>query len=111
MRFQDPNIARKNALQDKHLAEAPRLPGGAPFFAHIEFNICDLCNRTCTFCPRADQVNFPNRKAYMSLDLYRRILTDLARAGYTGRLSFSGFSEPFLYKGVYDMIAKAAHLV
>lgn len=103
MRYADFNIERKNKMQDMHLEQAPPLPGGEPIFAHIEFSICGLCNRTCSFCPRADAKVYPNRKEYLSLDLYRKILNELAEVNYFGRLSYSGFSEPFYHKGLPEM--------
>ncbi len=104
-RFIDPNIERKNVLQDAHLKNAPRLPGGEPLFSHVEFSICGLCNRVCSFCPRADPEVYPNKTEYLSIDLYKKILSELAEISYTGRLSYSGFSEPYYHKRLIEMVS------
>ena len=105
MRYNDFNIDRKNNLQNEHLRRASRLTGGEPIFSHIEFSICDLCNRTCEFCPRSDPSKFPNKKEYLPLELYEKILRDLSVVHYSGRLSYSGFSEPFYHKKISEMIS------
>ena len=102
--YLDPNIGRKNTIQNEHLKRAPKLPGGQPIFSHIEFSICGLCNRTCEFCPRADPKIYPNKKEYMPIELYKKILYELKEVNYDGRLSFSGFSEPMLHKEVFELV-------
>ena len=77
MSFVDPNIARKNAFQNDHLANAGTLPDGSPAFSEVEFNITGLCNRVCVFCPRVDPDVFPNINEHISLELYNKILADL----------------------------------
>lgn len=105
MAFTDPNITRKNVLQDAHFQQAPRLPDGSPIFSHIEFNIHGSCNRRCVFCPRVDERLFPNLPEGLSVDLYRKILQDLQAITYTGRLSYSGFSEPLYHQQLEELIA------
>jgi radical SAM protein with 4Fe4S-binding SPASM domain len=96
MSFVDPNIARKEAFQKTHLAEANSLADGSPVFSEVEFNITGLCNRVCFFCPRVDPEVFPNVNEHLSLTLYEKILNDLEAIDYSGRVSFSGFGEPLL---------------
>lgn len=104
MSFVDPNIARKNAFQNDHLANAGTLPDGSPSFSEVEFNITGLCNRLCVFCPRVDPEVFPNVNEHISLDLYKKILADLKAINYSGRVSFSGFGEPLLHPQHLDLI-------
>ena len=104
MQFIDPNITRKNAFQDAHLASAGTLPDGSPVFSEIEFNITGLCNRLCVFCPRVDPKVFPNVNEHLAIDLYRKILNDLKDIDYSGRVSFSGFGEPLLHPDHLELI-------
>ena len=104
MKFVDPNVARKNAFQDTHLARAGALPDGSPVFSEVEFNITGLCNRVCVFCPRVDPNIFPNINEHLSLDLYEKILRDLDAINYSGRVSYSGFGEPLLHPKHLDLI-------
>ena len=111
MNFLDPNIARKNTIQNTHLRRAGRLPDGSPVFSHIEFSICGLCNRTCEFCPRVDPAVYPNVAEFLSLDLYRKVLRDLRDIDYSGGLSYSGFSEPFYHKQLVDFVASSKEIL
>ena len=111
MVFMDPNIERKNSIQNAHLRKAPRLADGSPVFSHIEFSICGLCNRTCVFCPRADPAVYPNVVEYLSLGLYRKILRDLKDIEYRGGLSYSGFSEPFYHKQLVEFVSSSKEVL
>ena len=102
--FVDPNVARKNKIQNLHLTSVGHFPDGSPPFSHIEFNITGLCNRLCEFCPRIDPKAYPNLNEHLTLDLWKKITDDLATVDYSGRLSFCGFSEPMLHKKVFDLI-------
>lgn len=66
----------------------------------VEINPVDVCNRTCSFCPRSDTTLYPNTKEKISLDLILKIAKDLKSIDYTGRVSFVGFGEPLLYKSL-----------
>lgn len=83
---------------------APAIAGDVPTFSLIEFNVTELCNRTCPFCPRVDAQVYPNRKEFMRLDLYEKIMTDLAELDFSGTILFSGFSEPLLHKQLDRLI-------
>ena len=111
MSFMDPNIERKNAVQNAHLKRAPRLLDGSPVFSHIEFSICGLCNRECVFCPRVDPKVYPNVAEFLSLELYRKVLTDLKDIDYTGGLSYSGFSEPFYHKQLVEFVGSSKEIL
>ena len=45
----------------------------------IEINLTELCNRKCVFCPRVDPKVFPNRNLHMSLDLSKKIASNLKK--------------------------------
>lgn len=62
----------------------------------IDFMVTELCNRVCSFCPRA--TNYPNLNLNMSLDLIEKIAKELKEFDYQGRLLFCGFGESLLYK-------------
>lgn len=111
MAFLDPNIARKNALLNAHLQKTGSLPDGSPIFSEIEFNITGLCNRLCVFCPRVDPNVFPNLNEHMSVDLYRKIMGDLRDIDYTGRVAYSGFSEPLLHPQVMELLRTSREIL
>ena len=96
--FLDPNIPRKGAVLEEHLETAPGSSAEPPFFSLIEFNLSGLCNRTCVFCPRVDPSIYPNVNEHMALELYEKVMKDLAEVDYAGMLLYSAFGEPLLYK-------------
>lgn len=68
-----------------------------PLFSIIEFNLHGSCSRRCAFCPRVDDKIWPNLNEELDINLFNKILDELVELKYTGRMAFSGFSEPFLH--------------
>lgn len=64
----------------------------------IEINATELCNRTCVFCPRHDEEVYPNQHLHMTPYMASQIAKNIAKAKYSGRISFSGFGENLMYK-------------
>ena len=62
----------------------------------VEINTTELCNRTCSFCPRHDPKVFPNRNLHMTSKGAMIIANELGINNYKGKISFSGFGENFL---------------
>lgn len=77
-----------------------------PIFSNIEFNLHGSCNRRCAFCPRVDEGLWPNLEEELSIDLFDKIISELKTINYSGRISFSGFSEPFLHSKLIELIKK-----
>jgi len=80
------------------------LKRGHLLFTRLEFSITDLCNRVCEFCPRADPEVYPNNNEEISLELYEKIMKDLASINWKGGIVFSGFGEPMLHTNVLGLI-------
>jgi radical SAM protein with 4Fe4S-binding SPASM domain len=100
----DLNIDRKGKLLAGHITTVPVMTGDVPAFSLIEFNVTELCNRTCPFCPRVDPEVYPNRNEFMPLDLYEKIMKDLAQLDFSGTILFSAFSEPLLHKELDQLV-------
>ena len=77
-KYFDPNITRKGEVLRRHLEESNEDTSAPPFFSLIEFNLSGLCNRKCVFCPRSDPSVYPNVNEHISLDLYEKIMRELA---------------------------------
>lgn len=73
----------------------------------IEINPTELCNRTCSFCPRVDPEVYPNRNLHMSDETIVSLVSDLYANKYKGRIVFSGFGEPTLNKRILKHISIA----
>ena len=102
--FIDPNIERKSRILRNHLMTNPVIADDIPTFSLVEFNITELCNRTCVFCPRSDSNIYPNRKEYLEVDLYEKIMKGLQRLDFSGKILYSAFSEPLLHKELDQLI-------
>lgn len=64
----------------------------------IDLNITDLCNLTCSFCPRSDPEVWPNQNIHMPLETIQKITDDLIEAKWKGFLSFTGRGESTLHE-------------
>ena len=99
-KFFDPNIPRKGKVLDQHLEGATDGTTRPPFFSLIEFNLSGLCNRKCVFCPRAKPEVYPNINEHIPVELYEKIMKELAEVDYDGMILYSAFGEPLLYKNL-----------
>ena len=95
----DTNLDRKS-----HLIENVYFYNTLPIFSIVEFNITELCNRKCSFCPRYDSSIYPNRDEHISIDSYRKIMNDLKGIGYNGNVLYSAFGEPLLHPNLNELI-------
>ena len=99
-KFLDPNISRRRQTIKEHFAGSSRNKAEPPIFSIMEFNLSGLCNRKCVFCPRVNPDIFPNLNEHIPIELYEKIMADLAKVSYDGTIIFSGFGEPLLYKRI-----------
>tara|TARA_B100000427_G_scaffold285939_1_gene259677 strand:- start:415 stop:1308 length:894 start_codon:yes stop_codon:yes gene_type:complete len=102
----DPNIPRIKEFNKKYLSNIKRsnLHKGPPP-AHIEFDMHGSCSRRCAFCPRVDEKKWPNLEEQFEESLYLKVINELRDAwDYSGRISWSGYSEPTMHKDVFKLI-------
>ena len=90
---------RKSRLSQVDI-QNPKLLG----LAAVEINPTELCNRTCSFCPRHDPNIYPNRNLHMSLETVCILVEQLKQANYSGEINITGFGEPLLNKQIVDII-------
>jgi radical SAM protein with 4Fe4S-binding SPASM domain len=98
----DRNVIRKDSFKEN--LKTQRKNKTPPIFSWVEFSLTGLCNRVCDFCPRSDPTHFPNLNKHMSVDSYSRVIKDLKKINYKGGFIYSGFSEPILYKYLFEVI-------
>jgi radical SAM protein with 4Fe4S-binding SPASM domain len=99
----DTNVDRKSNLLSTQIKKIPTIDG-IPMFSLIEFNITELCNRKCSFCPRYDTNLYPNRNEHISVETYENIMRMLKKINYTGNILYSAFGEPLLHNNLYRII-------
>ena len=59
----------------------------------IDINITDLCNRTCSFCPRSDASIYPNNNQNMSLEMFDSIMDQIEEWRFDGTVILAGRGE------------------
>ena len=77
------------------------------WFRFVEVEVNSRCNRKCQYCP-----NFilpePDVPKLMSDSVFERLLAELERIDYAGRLSYHLFSEPLLRRDLERLVKSAA---
>jgi MoaA/NifB/PqqE/SkfB family radical SAM enzyme len=70
----------------------------------IEINPTELCNRTCSFCPRSDPNIYPNQNLNMTVETAETLKNQLVSAGYRGDIHITGYGEPMLNPNILEII-------
>lgn len=91
---------RRQLHQDSKFITQTCLPG----LSVVEINPTELCNRTCSFCPRHDPEVYPNQNLNMSISTAETLLDQLIENEYVGLVCFSGFGEPTLNPDIWHLI-------
>ncbi len=71
---------------------------------HVQIQTVSWCNRSCSFCPSG---KFPTDREFMPLETYERVLDELVRTGFEGRLSPYCMNEPLLDRRLPELVARA----
>jgi len=99
-RFIDKSTDRKNQIVKSSLAFVNEVP----LFSIVEFNIINSCNRSCDFCPISNPDIYTKTNGQLDLHLFEKIVKDLQEIKYEGKILFSAFSEPLLYKKLEELV-------
>ena len=70
----------------------------------VEINPVDVCNRSCSFCPRSDPTIYTNRKWVIKEETTTKLANDLKDIGFNNRIGFVGMGEPKLHKKLRETI-------
>lgn len=89
---------RKKSMEG--VVENPKLLG----LVVVEVNPTELCNRTCSFCPRHDPKNYPNRNLNMSIETARLLDDQLKKYQFGGYICIAGSGEPLLSPNIKSLI-------
>lgn len=74
----------------------------------VEINPTELCNRTCSFCPRSNPKVYPNQNLHMTVDTATLLVEQLHSANFNGDIHITGFGEPLLNPNILDIAAVCA---
>jgi radical SAM protein with 4Fe4S-binding SPASM domain len=78
----------------------PKLLG----LAVVEVNPTELCNRTCSFCPRYDSTVYPNKNLNMTVETAKTLDSQLKLNGFKGYICIAGYGEPLLNPHILKII-------
>jgi len=100
------NIERKVRILDRDV----QFHDGVPIPSWIELNVIDACNRSCSFCPKADPKIAPNTYQKMPIQLIDKLFEDLKKINFEGAFCLSGYGEPTLHNDLHPIIYKLSIL-
>lgn len=69
----------------------------------IEIEAFSYCNRKCWFCPNS-KIDRKSFNEYLDIDVFKKILSDLASINYDRLISFSRYNEPFAREEIFEYI-------
>ena len=90
------NIKRRKIIVDDIMSTHK----GTPIPSWIELSIIDVCNRSCSFCPKSDPKIAPDTYQRMSMKLIDKLTDELIEIDYKGSVTLCGYGEPMLHKEV-----------
>ena len=95
------NIKRRTVIVDDVLSTYKN----KPIPSWIELSIIDVCNRSCSFCPKSDPKVAPNTYQRMQISLINKLTEELKEIDYKGSVVLCGYGEPMLHKEI-NLICK-----
>jgi cyclic pyranopterin phosphate synthase len=73
----------------------------------VEIEINSRCNRSCNYCP-VSVLPVPDVPRYMDEAVLERILDELARFSFTGRISYQFYNEPLIRRDLENVVRRVA---
>jgi len=98
------NIKRRTIIVNDKI----KLYKGIPIPSWIELSIIDVCNRSCSFCPKSNPKIAPNTYQQMNMKIINKITNDLKKIKYAGSITLCGYGEPMLHKDIFSISKKLA---
>ncbi len=95
------NIKRRTVIVDDVLSTHKEVP----IPSWIELSLIDVCNRSCSFCPKSDPNVAPNTYQKMQMSLINKLTEELKSIKYKGSVTLCGYGEPLLHKNI-NLICK-----
>ena len=100
------NIKRRTPIVNENIGFYKNIP----LPSWIELSLIDVCNRSCTFCPKSDPHVAPNTYQKMSRLLINKLASDLKKIKYNGAIALCGYGEPLLHKDILFITKKLSEV-
>ena len=101
---------KKNLQRRSEFVDVVPIHKGVPVPTWIELSLIDVCNRKCTFCPKADEKVAPDTFQKMSSKIIDEIHDQLLEIHFDGTISLCGYGEPLLHKDISYIIKKLSNV-
>ena len=96
------NLKRRSLIVDKDI----KYYQGLPLPTWIELSLIDVCNRSCSFCPKSDPKIAPDTYQKMGRSLIDKLTAELKKIKYRGSIALCGYGEPLLHKDILYITRK-----
>ena len=96
------NLKRRSSIIEKDL----KFINEVPLPKWIELSLIDVCNRSCSFCPKSDDSVAPDTFNKMERVLIDKLTSDLIKMNYSGTIALCGYGEPLLHKDILYITEK-----
>ena len=100
------NIKRRSPIVNEDI----RYFKDIPLPTWIELSLIDVCNRTCSFCPKSDPKVAPDTYQKMSRLLIDKLTAELKKIKYRGAIALCGYGEPLLHKDILYITKKLSEV-
>lgn len=100
------NLERRSPIVNENIAFYKNIP--LPTW--IELSLIDVCNRSCSFCPKSDEKVAPDTYNQMNRTLIDKLVLDLQKIKYRGSVALCGYGEPLLHKDLNYIVKKLSQV-
>tara|TARA_B110001452_G_C15218222_1_gene422356 strand:+ start:143 stop:1120 length:978 start_codon:yes stop_codon:yes gene_type:complete len=100
------NLKRRTVIVDDIISEHKN----KPIPSWIELSIIDVCNRSCSFCPKSDPKIAPDTHQKMQMSLIDKLCIELKEIKFKGSVVLCGYGEPMLHKEINIICKKLSEV-
>jgi radical SAM protein with 4Fe4S-binding SPASM domain len=100
------NLERRSPIVNENITFYKNIP--LPTW--IELSLIDVCNRSCSFCPKSDDKVAPDTYNQMNRVLIDKLVLDLQNIKYRGSVALCGYGEPLLHKDLNYIVKKLSQV-
>ncbi len=101
---------KKNLKRRSEFVDIVPLHEGVPMPTWVELSLIDVCNRKCTFCPKADEKVAPDTFQKMTRKIIDEIHDQLLEIHFEGTISLCGYGEPLLHNDISYIVKKLSNV-
>ena len=101
---------KKNLKRRSEFVDIVPIHEGIPMPTWVELSLIDVCNRKCTFCPKADEKVAPDTFQKMTRKIIDEIHDQLLEIHFDGTISLCGYGEPLLHNDITYIVKKLSNV-